>query len=291
MDSNNPVVKMMILLATTFTYVNVPTTVMRDEPFHKAKVVSQAVFSEQVKVLEESGDWIKIETQVDRYQGWINKQAVYQRNDEFASKNIGTIAKVKRLAAHLYEVEDTIYGPKLTLPFESRLEVVVPHEHDDQRWVKVQLPDNRQLFIQKGDVSFENKTMSISEMCDFSKFFLDLPYTYGGRSSFGYDCSGFTQMLYRQMGIFLPRDSKDQINWEGFKDISLEQLQPGDLIFFGLGKDKIRHVGLWLGEGKFIHANVLDNAPYISISDIKEPSWNGTQRNVYRAARTLKLKN
>src|SRR6185369_2046964 len=73
MDSNNPVVYMMILLATTFTYVNVPTTVMRDEPFHKAKVVSQAVFSEQVKVLEESGDWIKIETQIDRYQGWINK--------------------------------------------------------------------------------------------------------------------------------------------------------------------------------------------------------------------------
>ena len=95
-------------------------------------------------------------------------------------------------------------------------------------------------------------------------------------------------MLYRQMGIYLPRDSKDQIHWEGFTAIPIDQLLPGDLIFFGLAQDKIRHVGLYLGNNKFIHATVAENAPYIRVSLLSDPEWNGSGRFVYRAARTLK---
>jgi Cell wall-associated hydrolases (invasion-associated proteins) len=68
---------------------------------------------------------------------------------------------------------------------------------------------------------------------ELSKRFLELPYTWGGRSSFGYDCSGFVQMLYRQMGIFIPRDAIDQMHWEKFTPIPIEEAQLGDLYFLG----------------------------------------------------------
>ena len=123
-------------------------------------------------------------------------------------------------------------------------------------------------------------------MCSLSLNFLNLPYTWGGRSSFGYDCSGFVQMLYRQMGLYIPRDTKDQISWEKFKSIPIEDLSTGDLIFFGIDKDKIRHVGLYLGDQKFIHSTVAENAPYIHISSLRDADWNGPGRFAYRAART-----
>lgn len=90
------------------------------------------------------------------------------------------------------------------------------------------------------------------------------------------------------MGISIPRDSKDQMAWAGFAEISFDQLQPEDLIFFGLAEDKIRHVGLALGENQFIHSTVAENMPYIRISSLSDPEWNGSGRFVYRSARQLK---
>ena len=130
---------------------------------------------------------------------------------------------------------------------------------------------------------------SFTEMCAFSQNFLGLPYTWGGRSSFGYDCSGFVQMLYRQMGIFLPRDSKDQCHWSGFREILEGEIDSGDLIFFGSGINKITHVGMYLEKGKFIHATVAENMPYIRTSSIESVEWrnDGKGRFPFQTIRRL----
>lgn len=278
-----------------FYYVNQPVAEMREGPAANSEIVSQAYFSEEVSPCEESGlssnvsgEWMKIQTKVDGYKGWVKRSSVCMRKNPYPLSG-DIVARVNRCAAHLYDKEDTIYGPIMTLPFESRLVLMKKEqEHTQDRWIKVCLPDGREGYIQRGDISFDCSPLSKQKMCELAERFLNLPYTWGGRSSFGYDCSGFVQMLYRQMHILIPRDSKDQIRWEKFSPVSMDQLSPGDCIFFGLAKDNIRHVGLYVGDGKFIHATVAENAPYIHKSSLSSSEWNGNGRFVYREARTLK---
>ena len=272
---------------SSFYYISSPVIDMREQPKQESEIVSQAYFSEEVNMIEEAQNWVKIETTIDHYQGWIQKGVLCERKESFLSNPTTSIAKVNRCAAHLYGVQDTVYGPILTLPFDSRLEVLEPQQESNSRWIKVALVDGREGYIQRGDVTLHSTFLNRDQMCILSLYFLGLPYTWGGRSSFGYDCSGFVQMLYRQMGIYLPRDAKDQMRWEGFTPISIDSLLPGDLIFFGLAEDKIRHVGMYLGNSQFIHATVAENLPYIRISNLNDPEWNGSSRFTYRAARKL----
>lgn len=269
----------------SFFYVSVPVVNMRELPSDSSEVTSQAYFSEEVHVLEEKSNWVKIETIVDHYQGWIKKKSLYKCKEKFPQSS-AKVAIVDRSMAHLYHLPDTIYGPILTLPFNSLLEVV-DEEDSKCRWIKVRLVNKQELFIQRGDITFNMDIITRDELLSFSLRFLGLPYTWGGRSSFGYDCSGFVQMLYRQMGIYIPRDSKDQAKWEKFKDISFDKLLPGDLVFFGLEKDKIRHVGMYLGQDQFINATAQENAPYIHISHLSDPEWSGLGKWPYRTARTF----
>lgn len=273
---------------SVFHFVAAPVVNMRESPSEASEIVSQAYFSEEVNVIEEGPEWIKIETIVDHYQGWVKAGGICHREAKFSTNPSTKIAKVSRCMAHFYHVPDTIYGPLLTLPFESFVEI---QDDTDSRWFRVTLPDGREGFIQRGDVTLNiDNRIARNQLPSFSMQFLGLPYTWGGRSSFGYDCSGFAQMLYRQMGVSLPRDSKDQMNWEGFAEISIDNLSPGDLIFFGVNKDKIRHVGMYLGSEEFIHATVAENAPYIHISRLSDPEWSGQRVWPYRTARALKGK-
>lgn len=266
-----------------FYYISAPTAEMRMQPSPGAEIVSQAIHSEQVKVIEESDDWIKIETTIDHYPGWIKKRNLCSRPEPFATGKIRSVATVDRCAAHIYGNEDTIYGPLVTLPFESQLEIIDAGSSPEARWLKISLVDGREGYIQRGDIKLNPKPLERENIEHFTKQFIGLPYTWGGRSSFGYDCSGFAQMIYRQMGIIIPRDSKDQVLWDKFAPVAFDNLQAGDLIFFGPADDKIRHVGISLGGDRFIHSPVHENAPYIRISKLSDPLW-----NTPRGARTLK---
>ena len=234
-------------------------------------------------MVNESTNWLQIQTVCDGYQGWVERAAICKLDGLFA---IEAFVSVCRQAAHLYAVEDTIYGPIMTLPFESRLQLMAPVK-EGYRWLQVRLPDQRTAYIQRGDVQFDERKLTRREMCQFSLQFQGLPYTWGGRSSFGYDCSGFVQMLYRQMGILLPRDARQQIHWAGFKPGQRSDLTAGDLLFFGPEESRIQHVGLSLGDGQFIHATVAENAPYIRISD--SSTWDGTGKYRFSAARLLSV--
>lgn len=270
-----------------FHYVNLPVADMRMLPSRSSEVVSQAYFSEQVKIITEDTGWTKIETIIDGYQGWTPSSALFSRRELYLESPENISAIINRCAAHLYAAPDTIYGPLLTLPFESRLQVIDPGEEPNSRWIKLLLVDGREAYVQRGDIALNSNPIKRNEICSFSQRFIGLPYTWGGRSSFGYDCSGFVQMLYRQMGIYLPRDAKDQIRWHGFQAIPVEDMISGSLIFFGSQSDLIRHVGMYLGKDQFIHATVSENAPYIHVSQLSDPEWSGSGKWTYRAARTL----
>jgi gamma-D-glutamyl-L-lysine dipeptidyl-peptidase len=275
------------MLSSFIALISAPVVNMREFPSESAEIVSQAYFSEEVSVIEENEGWIKIETAVDHYQGWIIAGEICEKKEKFPATSSRRIAKVNRCMAHLYHVPDTVYGPILTLPFESLLDVIDQDDEPNSRWIRVTLANQSEGFIQRGDVTFNLDYLSQDQLPTFSLHFQGLPYTWGGRSSFGYDCSGFVQMLYRQMGVYIPRDSKDQAKWEGFKAVSIGDLSPGDLIFFGLNENTIRHVGMYMGADQFIHSTVAENAPYIHISCLSDPEWSGSGKWRYRIARTL----
>lgn len=268
------------MLATGFFYVNEPVVVMREKADRESEVVSQAIFSEEIKIKEEANGWFFISTP-DGYLGWIDSKSIAKCLNRYETE-----LKTSRLCAHVYKSKGTEFGPLKSLPYGSKLKAI---DTTDPRWLQVALPDGQFCYIQNGDVAVEQPLSNKTDLVEFSRRFLGLPYTWGGRSSFGYDCSGFVQMLYAKIGMNLERDARLQIKDHRLKDIPIDQLEAGDLIFFGKSDQKIMHVGLYIGEGQFIHATAGENQPWIRISHLSDHEWSGleTARYPYRTARQL----
>ncbi len=81
---------------------------------------------------------------------------------------------------------------------------------------------------------------------------LGTPYRYGGISTAGVDCSGLVYLAYQRNGIRVPRTTRGQFN--AITPVPRDQVQPGDLLFFRLNSRKVSHVGIYVDQGKFIHA-------------------------------------
>ncbi|HSX38395.1 MAG TPA: NlpC/P60 family protein [Chlamydiales bacterium] len=262
-------------------YVIHPVADMREAPSHESKIISQAIFSEEIRIAKEANGWLYCMTP-DGYSGWISSEAITSRNNPYSAK-----AFVSRLKAHLYKRQDLDYGPLISLPYGAALQPIDQNE----RWTKIKLPNGTEAFIQNGDIEPEFKLQNKEELAPFSLRFLGLPYTWGGRSSFGYDCSGLIQALYQKIGICLQRDAKQQILDKRLRPIPVSKLEPGDLIFFGQSEQSICHVALFLGKHKIIHATARENLPWCRISHLSDLEWSGKQGIWYsfRTARRLFL--
>jgi cell wall-associated NlpC family hydrolase len=145
------------------------------------------------------------------------------------------------------------------------------------------VPESDQTWIARGDLRFEPSRLTAAELPAFSKRFLGLPYLWGGTSTFGYDCSGFVQMLYRRLGVLLPRDSQAQADWRGLAPVGRKHLRRGDLLYFGSSDRQITHAGMYLGRGTFISATVHEH-PVVRIDRLDDPFWD----KLFVAARRLK---
>ncbi len=263
-----------------YSYINKKVVNIHEKPAEMTEVVTQAIYATPLKILEKKGSWIRIETP-DNYQGWILKNDSITRSSSYP--NTKNVAKVCSLWAHLYLVDDTTpYPPILTLPFETKVEVISSENSLDKRWMQIRLLDNKTVWAQRNEYSINPKLLSLNETVQLSKMFLGIPYTWAGTSSLGFDCSGFVQMLYRQMGVDIPRDSRTQATYSKALSVSQEELKSGDLIFFGRN-DRITHVGMFLGDNKFIHSDTSCKnyaptyPPSVVISDLTEDYW----KNLY----------
>jgi cell wall-associated NlpC family hydrolase len=245
-----------------------PVANMYSKPTEDADVVSQAIYGSNVTLMEEREGWAHIRT-ADDYTGWT-PLSMLRAGPAYAAGD--GAAEVVSLFAHIYRERNvTTHAPLLTVPFETRLEAGSKPSPED-RWLQVRLPDDRAGWIQTADVAFHLKPLSIPEMLALAKRFMGAPYTWGGTSSFGYDCSGFAQMLERRRGIGMPRDAQPQADWTGLAPVKREDLQPGDLLYFGSSEKRITHTGVYLGDGKFIDATTFET-PTVRIDDLTEPHW------------------
>jgi len=252
--------------------VVVPVANMYSSATEDTDVVSQAILGSHVVILELQNDWAKVRTD-DQYAGWMPVSTLQKREAGHAYPAPGHAVQVESLFANLYrETDVTEHRPVITVPFESRLEVIGQGTGADARWLQVSLPDGRSAWVQRSDVNPDPKPITIEQSIALAKRFLGLPYLWGGRSSFGYDCSGFTQMLVRSRGINMPRDADLQAAWDGVEAIDREDLRAGDLLFFGAGLDKITHTAMYIGDGEIIHATTHEH-PVIQISRLQDQPW------------------
>jgi gamma-D-glutamyl-L-lysine dipeptidyl-peptidase len=257
--------------------VVVPVANMYSAANENTDVVSQAILGSNVVLLEVQKKWLKVRTN-DQYTGWISTSDLRQRTGANPYASQSNTVQVQSLFANVYRESDvTAHAPLLTAPFESRLELAAAAKGEDEkdsqgRWLQIVLPDGRQGWIQRSDIVRNPGTLTIEQSIELAKRFLGLPYLWGGRSSFGYDCSGFTQMLVRSRGINMPRDADLQANWDGVEKIERKDLRAGDLLFFGSSPEKITHTAMYIGNGEIIHATTHGH-PVIQISRLDDDPW------------------
>jgi hypothetical protein len=250
-----------------------PVANMYSKPSEDADVVSQALYGTNVDLMEEQEGWAKVRTP-DDYTGWMPLAALRRLGPgAHPYARAGRFAQVESLFANLYREPDvTKHQPLLTVPFEARFEVLSEPAEEGGRWLQVRLPDDRTAWVQRGDIAFDPKPLTIPETIALAKRFLGLTYLWGGTSSFGYDCSGFTQMLVRHRGVTMPRDADLQAAWPGLAAVKRNKLKPGDLLFFGESPEKITHTGMYIGRGEFIH-DTTRGRPRVQISRLRDQPW------------------
>jgi cell wall-associated NlpC family hydrolase len=234
-------------------------------------VVSQVLYGTGVQTLQSSQDWSNIRT-ADGYTGWVQAADLKMLNGS-AYAPMGNAVRVTAISANIYREPDvTAHAPELQLPWESRLEPAPPPAKNSERWLAVRLVDGQIGWVQRGDISDDFAPVNMGGMLALAHRFIGATYTWGGVSSFGFDCSGFTQMLERQRGIEMPRDADIQAGWSGVIAVERKDVAPGDLLYFGSSPSKITHTGMYLGNGEFIHDTTHDH-PGVQISRLDDMPW------------------
>lgn len=250
--------------------VSRPVINMYSIPSADGEVVSQAIYGSGVASLEKKDGWIRIRTG-DEYTGWVAEDGITERKDVYAPE--GHALRVVELSANLYrEPSVTKHAPVVNLPWEARLELLSGKVDKDGRWLQVRLVNGQTAYIEQGNVSASFTPLTIDQTLQLALRFLGITYTWGGVSSYGFDCSGFTQMLVRQRGIIMPRDADVQAGWSGVVPVERKDLQPGDLLFFGGSPAKITHTGMYIGGGEFIH-DTTNTHPGVQISKLNDMPW------------------
>ncbi len=248
--------------AETYGVVRLSVCNIRSKPKHSAELATQSTLGSSLRIYKKEGDWYYVQTP-DDYLGWLDK-------DGFT--RMGKTAYDAWMQEEKVIVTTDIAKAKATADLESEtVSDLLPGNILAKKGVegdfeKVAFPDGREAFIPRrfrADLSawLENTKPDTSRIFQAAKRMMGLPYLWGGTSSKGMDCSGYTKQIFFENGILLPRDASQQVRVgeEVKTDTTLVNLLPGDLLFFGRKataekKERIWHVAIYLGDGKIIHS-------------------------------------
>ena len=205
---------------------------MRSDNFHESELVSQLLYGDCFKILSSKNEWLQIKTLNDSYVGWIN------------NKQINEISKIN---AEKITFDDKIFSTRLIDYIET----------DENKLSSIVLGSNIgacKYLGHKYDGPKTKKNKTKPNLTKVASMYLNSPYLWGGKTPFGIDCSGLTQMIYRINGYKIPRDASQQSEL-GETLSFIEESEPGDLAFFDNKEGKIIHVGMLLENNYILHAH------------------------------------
>lgn len=195
-------------------------------------MVTQLLYGERMKVLEQRKKWSRVRLEYDSYEGWIdNNQWTDISKEQF--KTLKGIQPI--LSADLVDFVMNSEKELISVPIGSDLRSldILGHSYEGNK-VSATLPKDH--------------------LVETALLFLNTPYLWGGRTPFGIDCSGFAQIVYKLNGHQLLRDASQQAT-QGEALSFIEESEPGDLAFFDNAEGAITHVGIIMADNHIIHAH------------------------------------
>ena len=261
---------------------------IRSKPKHSAELGTQGLLGMPLKVLDKKGDFYRVQTP-DNYISWVDKGGITRMNKEiFDQWNFRKKIIFTKNFGYVYADK----SENSSIISDITLGGILKYKSLDNRFYEVEYPDKRKGFVKKEEaIIYESWIQNLNPTKEnietIAKKMDGFPYLWGGTSSKGMDCSGYTKMVYFMNGFIIPRDASQQINAGKTvdKELKFEGLAKGDLIFFGRKataekKQRVTHVGLWLGNDKmeFIHAS---GNVHVSSMDNKQPNYDEFNKNRY----------
>ena len=277
---------------THWALVNNSVANLRSKPKHSGELATQTLLGMSMKILKQQGDFYLVQSP-EGYLAWVDHGGI-QRGDESMISNWNQAPKLMytKSYGHVYVNEDSELEKVSDITLGGQLMI----KGESTTNYEVQYPDGRKGYIRKNEALQLDQWLNEINPNGISlelqaKELLGVPYLWGGTSSKGMDCSGFTKTVFLMNGFVIPRDASQQIHAgeEIDKDLRFEGLEKGDLLFFGKKatdstKQKVTHVGLWLGNdrGEFIHASGR-----VKIGSINEehPDYDEFNKNRYLGSR------
>ena len=245
--------------AQGYGVVDISVCNLRATPDYDAEMVSQALLGTPVHILQitDKNDWPEVQTP-DTYTGWVHKDAITLLSfEDYHAWNAAPKIIVTALTGIVYEGPSAKSGTVSDVVAGARLKDL----GRKGRYFRVGFPDGRIGYLDKKlgqtEVKWRESLVQTPEAILATALTMNgFPYVWAGMSPKGMDCSGFVRTVLFMHDIIIPRDAGPQSR-TGVRIYGTKDLLPGDLVFFGrkdTATPKVSHVGIYLGEGKFIHS-------------------------------------
>lgn len=216
---------------------------VRAEAGDRSEMTTQLLFGDMVVVLEERKDWLKIRIVFDNYEGWVDaKQIQKLEKDEFQVLTNTPPSYSIDLVEVLSSVDQNNFVPII---FGASIRKI-----NNMGYFELA----GKPFRFEGSFTKSDQGISRKNLLENAMTYLNTPYLWGGKSPFGIDCSGFTQMVFKVSGVRLLRDASQQAT-QGETINFIDEAKPGDLIFFDDDEGNIIHVGIMYHDKNIIHAS------------------------------------
>jgi gamma-D-glutamyl-L-lysine dipeptidyl-peptidase len=252
----------------TWALAKLSVSNIRILPKDASELVSQVMMGTPMKVLDYVDKWYLIQTP-EHYIGWMDTsglQTVTQKElDRWKGSNR---CLYNRMSGFVYDLP----GKKGEVISDIVLGDLFEVKSSVRGFLKIWIPDGRIGYVRKAEcISFESWTTpepKVQSVLSIARKMMGFPYLWGGASSKAVDCSGFVKLAYYTQGIILARDASQQATYGETIDFNnMNNLQPGDLLFFGSSSQHITHMGIYLADGNFIHASGMVRVNSIDPSD------------------------